>query len=110
MTTDKSKTDFTAATVLGNAVNAWEETIQLPTYEVGEAEKYPMFLEKRVYQGRSGVVYPYPVVEKITDEKLNKHYIALFIENPYIKEMMLPELGGRIKMASDTVNQGHYAN
>src|SRR3546814_1963337 len=108
MTTDKSKNDFTAATVLGNAVNAWEETILLPSYEVGEAEKYPMFLEKRVYQGSSGVVYPYPVVEKITDEKINKPYIALFIENPYIKVMVLPELGGRIQMAYDKVNQRHF--
>src|SRR3546814_19517072 len=67
-----------------------------------------MFLEKRGYQWSSGVVYPYPVVEKITDEKINKPYIALFIENPYIKVMVLPELGGRIQMAYDKVNQRHF--
>ncbi|WP_262247975.1 tetratricopeptide repeat protein [Parapedobacter soli] len=108
MTTDESINYLTASTVQGNAVSAWEETIYLPTYEVGEAEKYPMFLEKRVYQGSSGVVYPYPVIEKIADEKVSKPYIALFIENQYIKVMVLPELGGRIQMAYDKANKRHF--
>ena len=44
-----------------NRVRAWEENIMLPTYEIGKEEKNPIFLEKRVYQGSSGVVYPYSV-------------------------------------------------
>ena len=89
-------------------VKAWEDEIMLPTYEAGEEEKNPMFLEKRVYQGSSGVVYPYPVVEKVFDEKKDKRYKALFIENEYIKVMILPELGGRIQMAYDKVKQRHF--
>lgn len=50
-------------------VKIWEEDIMIPTYEVGEADKNPMFLEKRVYQGSSGKVYPYPTTEKISREK-----------------------------------------
>ena len=46
-------------------VKAWKETVVIPTYEVGKPEKNPIFLEKRVYQGSSGVVYPYPVIESI---------------------------------------------
>ena len=34
-----------------NSVSVWEEKVIIPTYEIGEAEKNPMFLEKRVYQG-----------------------------------------------------------
>lgn len=49
-------------------VKAWREDVVIPTYEIGKEEKNPIFLEKRVYQGSSGVVYPYPVVEKIADE------------------------------------------
>ena len=49
-------------------VKAWLETVSIPTYKAGEPEKNPMFLEKRVYQGSSGVVYPHPVIEKIADE------------------------------------------
>ncbi|MDR2913921.1 MAG: DUF5107 domain-containing protein, partial [Tannerella sp.] len=89
-------------------VRAWEETVMLPTYEAGEEEKNPMFLEKRVYQGSSGVVYPYPVVEKVSDEKRDKPYKALFLENEYIKVMILPELGGRIQMAYDKVKKRHF--
>lgn len=65
----------------------------IPTYEVGKPDKNPMFLEKRVYQGSSGVVYPYPVIESIADEKHDKQYNAVFLENEYIKVMILPSSG-----------------
>ena len=80
----------------------------IPTYEIGKAEKNPIFLEKRVYQGSSGVVYPYPVIESISDEKTDKEYKAVFIENEYIKVMILPELGGRIQMAYDKIKERHF--
>ena len=89
-------------------VRVWEEDVIIPTYEIGKAEKNPIFLEKRVYQGSSGVVYPYPVIEKIEDEKKDKSYKAVFIENEYIKIMILPELGGRIQMAYDKIKQRHF--
>ncbi len=54
-------------------VKAWRDLVEIPTYEVGAAEKNPIFLEKRVYQGSSGVVYPYPVIEKIADEPHASH-------------------------------------
>lgn len=89
-------------------VKAWREIVTIPTYEIGKPEKAPMFLEKRVYQGSSGVVYPYPVIESISDEKVDKDYKAVFIENEYIKVMILPELGGRIQMAYDKIKQRHF--
>lgn len=82
----------------------WEEKVMIPTYEIGEAEKSPIFLEKRVYQGSSGKVYPYPTIEKISDEKKDKEYTAVWLENEYIKVMILPELGGRIQRAYDKTN------
>ncbi len=85
-------------------VRIWEEKITIPTYEVGEPDKNPMFLEKRVYQGSSGKVYPYPTTEKISREKTDKEYRAVFLENQYIKVMILPELGGRIQRAYDKTN------
>lgn len=84
-------------------VKIWQEKITIPTYEIGEAERNPIFLEKRVYQGSSGVVYPYPVVEKIYDEPVDKEYNAVFLENEYIKVMILPELGGRVQRAYDKI-------
>ena len=89
-------------------VKAWRELVTIPTYEVGKPEKNPIFLEKRVYQGSSGVVYPYPVIESISDEKVDKEWKAIYIENEYIKVMILPELGGRIQMAYDKIKQRHF--
>ena len=82
-------------------VKVWEEDIQLPTYGIGKPEKNPMFFENRVYQGSSGVVYPYPVIEKISDTCQNQTYHAVYLENEYVKIMILPELGGRVQMAYD---------
>ena len=89
-------------------VKAWREIVTIPTYECGKPEKNPMFLENRVYQGSSGVVYPYPVIESISDEKVDKEYKAVWLENEYIKVMILPELGGRVQMAYDKIKQRHF--
>ncbi|TAH72756.1 MAG: DUF5107 domain-containing protein [Anaerolineaceae bacterium] len=87
-----------------NGVKIWEEEIIIPTYEVGEPDKNPMFLEKRVYQGSTGKIYPYPATEKISRDKKDKAYKAVYLENKYIKIMILPELGGRIQRAYDKTN------
>lgn len=82
----------------------WEEDVVIPTYEIGAPDKNPMFLEKRVYQGSSGKVYPYPTTEKISHEKKDKIWHAVYLENEYLKVMILPELGGRIQRAYDKTN------
>ena len=89
-------------------VKAWKEKVTIPTYGTGKPEKNPMFLEKRVYQGSSGVVYPYQVIESVSDEKEDRDYDAVFLENEYIKVMVLPELGGRIQMAWDKIGKRHF--
>lgn len=93
---------------MNKEVKVWVEDCLIPTYRIGKPEKNPMFLEKRVYQGSSGVVYPHAVIEKIYDEKEHKTYKAVFLENEYIKLMILPELGGRIQMAFDKIKQRHF--
>ncbi len=85
-------------------VKVWSEPVVIPTYEAGEPEKNPMFLEKRVYQGSSGKVYPYPTIDTISDRKADKTYTAVWLENEYLKVMVLPELGGRIQRAYDKTN------
>jgi tetratricopeptide (TPR) repeat protein len=86
----------------------WQETVTIPTYAVGAPDKNPMFFEKRVYQGSSGVVYPHPVIDKIYDEKHDQEYVGLFLENKYLKIMILPELGGRVQLAYDKLRQRHF--
>ena len=93
---------------MNNEVKAWVEDVVIPSYPVGSPEKNPMFLEKRVYQGSSGVVYPHAVIEKISDDKTDKIYKGVFLENQYIRVMILPQLGGRIQMAYDKIKQRHF--
>lgn len=82
-------------------VKVWEEEIIIPTYETGKPDRNPLFLEKRVYQGSSGKVYPHSVIDKINDTKTDKKYTAVFLENDYLKVMILPELGGKVQRAYD---------
>ncbi|MCD8391319.1 MAG: DUF5107 domain-containing protein [Firmicutes bacterium] len=81
-----------------------EEIVNIPTYEAGEPSPIPMFLDKRVYQGSSGRVYPHPVTDKISDEKTDKDYQAIFLENEYLSVMILPEIGGKIHRIYDKTN------
>ncbi|MCR5106811.1 MAG: DUF5107 domain-containing protein [Lachnospiraceae bacterium] len=85
-------------------VKIWEEKVVIPTYETGLPDKNPMFLEKRVYQGSSGKIYPYPSTNDISREKKDKVWNVVFLENDYIKVMIMPELGGRIQRAYDKTN------
>jgi len=89
-------------------VNARVERVTIPTYSIGEPQKNPLFLEKRVYQGSSGAVYPYPVIERVGKHKADKQYTAIFLENRYLLIMLLPEIGGRVQMALDKTNDYHF--
>jgi tetratricopeptide (TPR) repeat protein len=86
------------------AVKAWEATIVLPTYEVGPSEPNPIFYSGRAYQGAKGPVYPYPLLDKLTDVKRDKSYRILYLENEYVRIGVLPEVGGRIFEAVDKTN------
>lgn len=90
------------------STEVWQETVSIPTYGVGKPDRNPMFLEKRVYQGSSGRVYPLPVIDKILDEKQDRSYQAVWLENDYLRIMVLPELGGRIQRAYDKVTGNDF--
>lgn len=85
-------------------VKIWEAPCTIPTYRVYPPEKSPLFIEKRAYQGSTGKVYPLPVTEKISDTKEDVTYNAVYLENEYLKVMILPQLGGRIQRAYDKTN------
>ena len=87
-----------------DTVTVKDAKIVIPTYEIGKPDKNPQFIEKRVYQGSTGKVYPYPVIESIKDEKEDKVYKAVILENEYLEVTVLPELGGRIQYARDKTN------
>ncbi len=68
-------------------------------------DKTSLSFPKDFYQGASGRVYPDPLTDHIANEKkIDKSYLAVFLENEYIQLMMLPELGGRIFAGLDKTN------
>jgi tetratricopeptide (TPR) repeat protein len=87
-----------------NSVRAWEQRVRIPTYPEQIPDKNPMFFEKRVYQGSSGKVYPNPITDRVSNEKNEKAYQAVFLENEYVHLMILPEIGGRIHVGQDKTN------
>jgi len=46
-------------------VKAWEQPVTMRTWRPAQPDPNPLFLEKRVYQGSSGRVYPLPVIDRI---------------------------------------------
>src|SRR5581483_7443604 len=86
------------------SVHVWEELVSIPTYPVPAPDKNPMFIDKRVYQGSSGKVYPNPFTDRVSDQKIDRPYRAVFLENEFIRVMILPEIGGRIHVGLDKTN------
>jgi tetratricopeptide (TPR) repeat protein len=85
-------------------VRIWEEPLTLPTYKVGAADKNPIFYTGRQYQGAKGPVYPYPLLDTLTETRADQTYRAVYLENGYVKMSVLPEIGGRIFTAQDKTN------
>ncbi|HUK66906.1 MAG TPA: DUF5107 domain-containing protein [Anaeromyxobacteraceae bacterium] len=86
---------------LSGPVKAWSQPVTLPTYEPRPADRNPMFLDRRVYQGSSGRVYPLPFIDRIQDEPVDRVWRAVHLENEYLRVMVLPDLGGRIHLLRD---------
>ena len=76
----------------------------IPTYLPAAPDKHPMFLDKRVYQGSSGRVYPLPFTDRIAETKTDRAWQAIWLENEYLRVMVLPELGGRIHVAQEKMS------
>lgn len=87
-----------------SAVTVRQEEMIFPTYLPAAPDKNPMFLEKRVYQGSSGKVYPLPVTDRIAEQPVDHQWRAVWLENEFLRVLVLPELGGRIHAIQDKTN------
>jgi tetratricopeptide (TPR) repeat protein len=88
-----------------DTVKVWEETITLPTYRMNPNDPNPAFFRGQSYQGASRVIYPYPLQDNFTNEKMDQQYNALFLENAFLKVCVMPEIGGRLFYATDKTNE-----
>ncbi|NTW38849.1 MAG: DUF5107 domain-containing protein, partial [Cellulomonadaceae bacterium] len=106
MLDDESRLDLppVPAHLAGRGVAAWREPVTIDTYLPDPADRYPAFLQNRVYQGSSGQVYPLPFHERISPTKAPHAWDAIHLENSWVRLMILPQLGGRIHVGMDTTN------
>ena len=87
----------------------WQEDMVIPTYELGEEERLPIFYKLRINQGTKGDIYPYKNKDVLLMEKNDAHtYRALRMENDFIRVTVLPELGGRIYEGYDKINDYNF--
>lgn len=89
------------ALLASGGVACWSEPVSIDTYAPGEPDRYPLFLDRRVYQGSSGKVYPMPFIDSIAATKEPRLWQAIHLENEYVRLMLLPEIGGRIHIGFD---------
>ena len=80
------------------------EDLVIPTYLPAAPDKNPMFLEKRVYQGSNGKVYPLPFTDRIAETMTDRKWKAIWLENEFLRVLILPEIGGRIHAIQDKTN------
>jgi len=88
----------------GAAVKVWEEPLTIPTYQLNAPDRNPRFYTNESYQGAQKRVYPYPMLDGVTDHRTEQTYKALYLENEFIKLCILPEIGGRLAYATDKTN------
>ena len=95
---------FTAG-VKAQSVKVSVSKVSIPTYIEPEREELPMFAENRVHQRSTGNPYPNKIVLKVNrEQKVDKEYTLVKLENEYLELQILPEIGGKIYAAKDKTN------
>jgi len=82
-------------------VACWQDEVPIATYEPAAPDRFPVFFDRRVYQGSDGRVYPLPFVDRIAAEPVVRPWTAIHLENRWVRLMLLPEIGGRIHIGYD---------
>jgi len=111
----KTKELILATIMLGLTIPMMAQTVErrvvkesIPTYKIGAPEVDPIFFTGRVYQGAEGYIYPYPLYDVMTDQKVDQEYELIKLSNQYIDISVLPEIGGRIFQAKDLTNDYNF--
>ena len=85
---------------LAENVRVWQGPLEIPTYLLGAEDPNPPFpLADKVR------IYPYTLLDDLTDRREAKSYKAVFLENEFLKAIVLPELGGHLYSLYDKVNK-----
>ena len=87
-----------ASASLGD-VAAYEKQISIPTWQIGSPQVHSNFFDAARHD-----IYPYTLNDVLTSNKIDKKYRGVFLENDYVKILILPEIGGRLHGAVDKTN------
>ncbi len=90
--------------VSGAAVTATETVMTLPTYATKGPDRIPIFYRPEEVQLAEKHVYPYPFYDVQSEEKRDQDYVAVILENEYLKICVTPQMGGRLYYALDKTN------
>jgi hypothetical protein len=88
---------FSSATA---QVKVWQGTLTLPTYEEGAPDPNPPFDQ----YANSRFNYPYTLRDRLTDQRRDHAWRAIFLENEYLKCSVLPDLGGHVYTCTDKIS------
>jgi predicted Zn-dependent protease len=82
-------------------VRAWQDSVQIPTYRLGEPSPIP-----------DAANYPYPSLNNFTKDRQARVWRTLNLENDYLSCRVLPDLGGHLYSCRDKRNgrEMFYAN
>jgi tetratricopeptide (TPR) repeat protein len=78
---------------------AWEAPLIIQTYELGAPDPNPPLLDWNRRRWRP--VYPYTMLDELTGRRVEKSYKAVYLENEYLRVVVLPELGGHLYQIFD---------
>src|SRR3974390_3445218 len=78
-------------------VRVWEGTLTLPTYQEGQPDENPPF---DVF-ATTKYSYPYTLRENLTDRRIDQTWRALYLENEFLKCVVLPDIGGHLYTCTD---------
>ncbi len=81
------------------AVRVWQSSLTIPTYELGRADPNPAFPLTNPHD-----VYPYTMQDDLTGRRAPKTYQALYLENRYLRVIVLPQLGGHVYSIYDKID------
>lgn len=99
LSSDFARSQATTAPELSSAVRGWEGTITIPTYKLGPADPNPAFpLVSK------SPIYPYAMLDDLTDDRVPMMYRAIYLENKYLKITILPDLGGHVYSVYDKID------
>ena len=89
-------------------VTLTEKWISMPTYIVAPPDKNPIFYRDEAYQGAAKHYYPLKLNDQYTNERVEKEWKTLVLENEYIELGVTPDIGGKLYYATDKSNNYHF--